>query len=35
MDELARIIKILGVGYSEILIDIELSEFNINSIELD
>jgi hypothetical protein len=35
MNELIHIIKILGVGYDEILIDIDLSNFTINSIELD
>ncbi len=33
--ELLSIIKILGVGYNEIIIDIDLSEFSINSIEVD
>lgn len=35
MNELIRIIKILGVGCNEIVIDIDLSEFTINSIEIE
>ena len=35
MLELINVIRILGVGYSEIVIDIDLEDFTINSIELD
>jgi hypothetical protein len=33
--KLISIIKILAVGFKEIIIDIELQEFTINSIEID
>lgn len=32
--EIIKILKILGVGCTEVLVDIELNEFLINSIEL-
>ncbi len=34
-DDLIRIIKILGVNYSEVFIDIELDSLTINSIEIE
>jgi len=33
--KLIGVIKILAVGFKEIIIDIELQEFTINSIEID
>jgi hypothetical protein len=33
--DLISIIKILGVGFKEIVMDIDLTEFSINSIEID